>query len=48
MKGKSRLPRGKRKHGHPFQKGDLKYIIMDLIKDKPCYGYEIMQILEDR
>ena len=32
----------------PFQKGDLKYVILDLIKDKPCHGYEIMQILEER
>ena len=40
--------RGRRKHGHPFHKGDLKYIILDLIKGKPCYGYELMQILEER
>lgn len=26
----------------PFQKGNLKYIILDLIKDKPRYGYEII------
>jgi DNA-binding PadR family transcriptional regulator len=32
----------------PFQKGDLKYVILDLIKDKPCHGYEIIQILEER
>lgn len=31
-----------------FQKGDLKYVILDLIKDKPCYGYEIMRSLEER
>jgi DNA-binding PadR family transcriptional regulator len=41
-------PRGRRKHGHPFHKGDLKYIMLDLIKDKSCYGYELMQILEER
>jgi DNA-binding PadR family transcriptional regulator len=31
----------------PFQKGDLKYIILDLIKDKPSYGYEIIRALEE-
>lgn len=31
----------------PFQKGDLKYVILDLIKDKPRYGYEIIRILEE-
>jgi DNA-binding PadR family transcriptional regulator len=32
----------------PFQKGDLKYVILDLIKDKPRYGYEIIRALEER
>ena len=32
----------------PFQKGDLKYVILDLIKDKPRHGYEIIRILEER
>jgi DNA-binding PadR family transcriptional regulator len=32
----------------PFGKGDLKYVILDLIKDKPRYGYEIIRILEER
>lgn len=32
----------------PFQKGDLKYVILGLIKDKPCYGYEIIRALEER
>ena len=40
--------RGQRpKHRKPFHKGDLKYIILDLIKDKPRYGYEVIQVLED-
>jgi DNA-binding PadR family transcriptional regulator len=45
-----------RKHGMfhgpwregPFQKGDLKYVILDLIKDKPRHGYEVIRILEER
>jgi len=32
----------------PFQKGDLKYVILDLMKDKPRYGYEVIRILEER
>ena len=35
-------------HKSPFQKGDLKYVILDLIKDKPRYGYEIIRALEER
>ncbi len=31
-----------------FQKGDLKYVILDLIRDKPRYGYEIIRALEER
>jgi DNA-binding PadR family transcriptional regulator len=32
----------------PFQKGDLKYVVLGLIKDKPRYGYEIIRALEER
>lgn len=32
----------------PFHKGNLKYVILDLIKDKPHYGYEIIRALEER
>ena len=32
----------------PFQKGDLKYVVLDLISDKPRYGYEIIRALEER
>ncbi len=33
---------------HLFEKGDLKYIILDLLKDKPSHGYEIIRALEER
>jgi DNA-binding PadR family transcriptional regulator len=43
------------RHGNPFErharlfkKGDMKYVILDLIKDKPSHGYEITQALEER
>lgn len=32
----------------PFGKGDLKYVILDLLRDKPRYGYEIIRALEER
>lgn len=30
-----------------LQKGDLKYLVLDLIKDKPRHGYEIIRELEE-
>ena len=35
-------------HDSPFQKGDLKYVILNLLKDKPRYGYEIIRALEEQ
>ena len=32
----------------PFQRGDLKYVILDLIREKPRHGYEIIRTLEER
>jgi DNA-binding PadR family transcriptional regulator len=32
----------------PFGKGDLKYVVLDLLKEKPRYGYEIIRALEKR
>jgi DNA-binding PadR family transcriptional regulator len=34
--------------GRVFGKGDLKYVILDLIKDQPSHGYEVMRALEGR
>ena len=31
-----------------FEKGDIKYIILDLINSKPRHGYEIIREFEDR
>jgi DNA-binding PadR family transcriptional regulator len=31
-----------------FQKGDLKYVILGQLKDKPAHGYEITRALEER
>jgi DNA-binding PadR family transcriptional regulator len=34
--------------GRNFEKGALKYLILDLLKDKPSHGYEVMRALEER
>ena len=31
-----------------FEKGDLKYVILDLLKDEPSHGYEVIRKLEER
>ena len=36
------------RHSRLFKKGDMKYVILELIKDKPAHGYEITQSLEER
>lgn len=33
---------------HFFERGDIKYVILDLLKDKPSHGYEIIRDLEER
>jgi len=45
---RQRIIHGRRERWSPFQKGDLKYVILDLLKEKPCYGYEIIRALEER
>jgi DNA-binding PadR family transcriptional regulator len=31
-----------------FERGDLKYVILEQLKDKPAHGYELMRALEQR
>jgi DNA-binding PadR family transcriptional regulator len=31
-----------------FESGDMKYVILKLLKDKPRHGYEVMKELEER
>jgi DNA-binding PadR family transcriptional regulator len=31
-----------------FEKGDLKYVILDLLKDQPRHGYDVIRALEER
>ncbi len=32
----------------PFQRGDFKYILLQFLKDKPSYGYELIRTLQKR
>jgi DNA-binding PadR family transcriptional regulator len=41
-----RFFRGPRR-GTSFHRGDLKYVILDLLKDKPRHGYDIIRELEE-
>lgn len=42
-----RFSRGFKKDS-PFSKGDLKYVILGLLKEKPRYGYDIIRSLEEK
>jgi DNA-binding PadR family transcriptional regulator len=39
---------GGRGGGRRFGRGDLKYVILDLLKEQPRHGYDIIRALEDR
>ncbi len=33
---------------HRLERGDLRFVILDLLEEKPSYGYELIRALEDR
>ena len=35
-------------HGRLFEKGDLKYVILQLLSERPAHGYEVIRALEER
>jgi DNA-binding PadR family transcriptional regulator len=35
------------RRGTSFQKGDLKYVILDLLQEKPRHGYDVIRELEE-
>lgn len=43
--GGGRHHRGK--HGRWFGSGDMKYVILNLLSEKPMHGYEVMKELEE-
>jgi DNA-binding PadR family transcriptional regulator len=36
------------RHGRPLDSGDLRYIILKLVAEKPRHGYEIIKAIEDQ
>jgi DNA-binding PadR family transcriptional regulator len=36
------------RHARSVEKGALKYIVLDLLKDKPSHGYEIIRAMEEK
>jgi DNA-binding PadR family transcriptional regulator len=36
------------RHSRLFERGDLKYVVLDLLREKPAHGYEIIKALEER
>jgi DNA-binding PadR family transcriptional regulator len=37
-----------RLHGRLFERGDLKYVILQLLSERPAHGYEVIRALEER
>ena len=40
--------RGRWGRGQWFEAGDMKYVILKLLRDKPMHGYEVMKALEEK
>ncbi|MBT8397265.1 MAG: PadR family transcriptional regulator [Gemmatimonadetes bacterium] len=40
-------PRNRRFRWRIFERGDLKFVILRLVSEKPMHGYEVMQALEE-
>ncbi len=41
-------PRGRWRAGRMFEQGDLKYVVLRLLDEKPRHGYEIIKALEEK
>lgn len=41
-------PRGRWRAGRMFEQGDLRFVILRLLEEKPRHGYEIIKALEER
>lgn len=42
-----RMRHRRHRHRRVFERGDLKFIILGMLADKPMHGYEVMQRLEE-
>lgn len=40
--------RGRRRRGPMFESGEMKFVILELLREKPMHGYEIIKALEER
>ena len=41
-------PRGRWRSGRMFEQGDLRYVVLRLLEEKPRHGYEIIKALEEK
>ena len=41
-------PRGRWRGGRMFEQGDLRYVVLRLLQEKPRHGYEIIKALEEK
>jgi DNA-binding PadR family transcriptional regulator len=41
-------PRGRWRGGRMFEQGDLRYVVLKLLDEKPRHGYEIIKALEEK
>ena len=41
-------PKGRWRSGRMFEQGDLRYVVLRLLEEKPRHGYEIIKALEER
>lgn len=46
--GSEGRPRGRWRGGRMFEQGDLRFVILRLLDEKPRHGYEIIKALEER
>lgn len=46
-RGHHQTPRGGRRRRQFFESGEVKYVILRLIKDKPRHGYQVIKALEE-
>ncbi|MFT4149321.1 MAG: PadR family transcriptional regulator [Paracoccaceae bacterium] len=48
MGGGHRHPGGPRRHGRPFDYGELRLLVLALIADQPRHGYDLIREIGDR
>ena len=46
--GGGRQRRGPRRRQQMFESGEVKFVVLRLLKEKPMHGYEVMRALEER